>query len=57
MEEKSGFTEANLDKITGEKIKFFNLGNKNNFNYMLDKNLIVKINNSFKDELSLNNYL
>ena len=57
MEEKTGFTEANLDKITGEKIRFFNLGNKNNFNHMLDKNLIVKINNSFKDELSLNNYL
>jgi len=46
MEEKTGFTEANLDKITGEKIRFFNLGNKNNFNHMLDKNLIVKINNS-----------
>ncbi len=57
MEEKTGFVEANSIKITGKKIRFFNLGNKNNYNHILDKNLVVKINNSFKDDLLLNNYL
>ena len=57
MEEKLGFVEANSIKKTKKKIRFFNLGKKNDYNNMLDKNYIVKINNKFKDELLLNNYL
>ena len=57
MEEKLGFVEANSIKKTKKKIRFFNLGKKNDYNNMLDKNYIVKINNKFKDLLLINNYL
>ena len=56
MEDDEGFEETKVNEKTGEKIKFFYLGNKNNYIDILDKNLIVKINNSFKNELISNNY-
>lgn len=57
MEDKIGFQEARINKKNGKKIKFFYLGNKNNYTNILDKELIIKINNSFKNDLILNNYL
>ena len=40
----------------GKKIKFFNLGFKNNWQSLLPKDMIEKFNNSLKKELSELNY-
>ena len=56
MEDQKGFDEARINEKTGKKIKFFFLGNKNNFINNLDEELIIKINNSFKNDLKSNNY-
>ena len=56
MEDQKGFDEARINEKTGKRIKFFFLGNKNNFINNLDEELIIKINNSFKNDLKSNNY-
>ncbi len=57
MEKKVGFEESVMSKITKKKIKFFNLGTKNNWKTLLDKNLIKKIETNFKDEMNELGYL
>ena len=40
-----------------KKIKFFNLGKKNNWETLLDKKLIRKIESHFKNEMTELGYL
>ena len=47
MENEEGFAEAIVNKKTGKKINFFNLGIKNNYKNLLDNNLKNRINNDF----------
>ncbi len=57
MEEEKGFDESMLDKKTGNKITFFNLGEKNNFRDILEKNLIDEMNDYFKYQLKKYEYI
>jgi len=56
LEKEIGFDEAVLDRSKNKKIKFFNLGKKNNFNSLLNKDLIDKINILFQEQLRKYNY-
>ena len=57
MEEKKGFNESVTSPKTKKKIKFFNLGQKNNWKELLDSKNIKKIENAFKNEMIDLNYL
>tara|TARA_Y100001970_G_scaffold256133_1_gene333546 strand:- start:1229 stop:2071 length:843 start_codon:yes stop_codon:yes gene_type:complete len=50
-EDIKGFPEAINKKGTNEKIKFFNLGNKNNYKVILNKKLLSQMNEIFKNEI------
>ena len=56
LEKEEGFREAILKKGTQEKIKFFNLGSKNNFQELLNKELIEKMNILYQDQLQKYDY-
>ena len=47
MENDHGFAEAMNKKGTNKKIKFFNLGQKNNYKNLLSQDLIIKMNEFF----------
>jgi hypothetical protein len=51
-----GFPEARLDEKTKDKIKFFNLGKKNNWKIILPEDIKYKIINKFKTDLKKLNY-
>ena len=51
METKVVFRESMIDKETGKKRPFFNLGPKNDWKKILDKNSIDKLNDHFKKNL------
>ena len=51
LEEENGFPEAMTKKNLREKIKFFNLGKRNNYKKILEEDLINKMNNLFQEEL------
>ncbi len=57
MEEQKGFDESMIDKKTGSRIAFFNLGEKNNFKNILDKNLVDEMNDYFKYQLKKYKYI
>ena len=57
MEKNEGFQESAISSKTMKRIKFFNLGKKNNWKTLLDKKLIRKIENHFKNEMSELGYL
>ena len=57
MEKKEGFQEAIISSKTKKKIRFFNLGEKNDWNKLLDKKIIRKIESNFKNEMSELGYL
>ena len=57
MEEQKGFDESMVDKKTGNKITFFNLGEKNNFKDILEKDLIDEMNDYFKYQLKKYKYI
>ena len=57
MESELGFSESMTDKKTGKKIKFFNLGEKNDWRKSLDINLQKKLQKSFEKEMLELNYL
>ena len=57
MEEQSGFDESMIDKKTGNKITFFNLGEKNNFKNILEKNLVDEMSDYFKYQLKKYKYI
>ena len=51
LENKNGFSEAITSKKNNKKIPFFNLGPKNDWRKILDKNSIDKLNDHFKKNL------
>ena len=57
MEKKQGFHESAISSKTKKKIKFFNLGKKNNWQKLLNKKLARKIENRFKNEMRELGYL
>ena len=57
MEKKQGFPESIISHKTNKKIKFFNLGKNNDWKKILHKEIINKINNAFKSEMSELDYL
>jgi len=57
MEREKGFDESVVDKKTGDKIAFFNLGEKNNFKDILEKDLINEMNDYFKYQLKKYKYI
>jgi len=57
LEEEKGFFESKIDKKTGKKIPFFNLGEKNNWKKMINAEIRKKIENSFKKEMIELDYL
>ena len=57
IETKEGFHESATSSKTMKKIKFFNLGKKNNWKNLLDKKIVKKIESRFKNEMSELGYL
>ena len=57
LEETKGFVESKIDKKTGAKIPFFNLGPKNDWKKLLDPKIRKKIEDVFKKEMIELNYL
>jgi len=57
LEKEVGFNESKVDKKTGKKINFFNLGKKNDWKKMIAPNIKEKIENSFKVEMKELGYL
>ena len=56
-EMKRGFSEAVFDRVDkNKKVPFFNLGPKNNWKKILDKDLIKKIDEVFEKYLKELNY-
>ena len=56
-EKNEGFEEAEIDKNTGKKNYFFNLGPKNDFNTLLDQNISKEIENKFHSEMKKLGYI
>ena len=56
-EEKEGFSEAVMSKKEKKKISFFNLGPKNDWTKILDKNLTEKIEQAFEESMKDLNYI
>tara|TARA_Y200000002_G_C22522125_1_gene596000 strand:+ start:27 stop:866 length:840 start_codon:yes stop_codon:yes gene_type:complete len=57
IEQSEGFIESVIDKKTGQKKKFFNMGPKNDWKNHLDKNIKDEIENNFREEMKELNYL
>ena len=56
LEKTKGFNEAVLKKGSKEKIKFFNMGKKNDYRKLLSNKLIKEMNIIYKDQLKKYNY-
>ena len=57
MESKQGFYESVTSPQSKNKIKFFNLGKKNNWKKLLDVKMIKKIDSKFEKEMKELQYL
>ena len=57
LEKKEGFDESAISSKTKKKIKFFHMGEKNNWNVLLNNNLVKKIESHFKNEMLELGYL
>ena len=57
LEENKGFFEEKKNLKTGKKITFFNLGPKNDWKKLLNKEIIKKIETAFKKEMLELGYL
>ena len=57
LESQKGFDESMIDKKTGKKIKFFNLGEKTNWQSTLEPNLQNKIEEAFGKEMKELGYI
>ena len=57
LEQEEGFFESKIDKKTGKKIPFFNLGEKNDWNKILNKEIKKKIETAFQKEMRELGYL
>ena len=55
-EENGEFNENAISLKTNEKVKFFNMGYKNNWNKILPQELKIKLNDKFKDDISYLRY-
>jgi len=51
MEEREGFRESLTSKDGKNKIKFFNLGKKNNWKNILNKEIVKKLETEFEEEM------
>ena len=56
QEKRNGFRESPVDKF-GNSIKFFNLGNKNNWKQLAETEIASKLEENFKDEMKELGYL
>jgi len=56
-EKEDKFFENKINKKTGKKVSFFNLGKKNDWKKMLDPKIKEKIENVFKEEMKELGYL
>ena len=57
LEATGNFVESKKDKKTGENIKFFNMGVKNDWKKLLDDNIKEKLERELVDEMKELNYL
>ena len=57
LENKIGFDESMINKKTGKKVKFFNLGKKNNWQSLLEPKLQNKIQEAFEKEMKELGYI
>ncbi len=57
LEKEKGFEEAAYNKNTNERIKFFNLGQKNQWTKILDNKIVKEIEIKFEKEMKKLNYL
>ena len=57
LELKESFVEAKKDKQTGENIKFFNMGIKNDWKKLLDKKIKGNLEKELENEMKELNYL
>ena len=57
LEEEKGFIESGIEKKTGKKIPFFNMGKKNNWKKILDIKIKNKLETSFVKEMKEIGYL
>tara|TARA_B100001109_G_C18836795_1_gene462372 strand:- start:357 stop:1202 length:846 start_codon:yes stop_codon:yes gene_type:complete len=56
LEKDKGFPESVMKKEEDKKIKFFNLGPKNDFKHILNKETIEEMNSLYKEQLKEFNY-
>ena len=57
LEKDAGFFESKINKKTGKKISFFNLGKKNDWKKLIDPTIKEKVENAFKEEMEELGYL
>ncbi len=57
MENENGFEEAIISQKTNKKLKFFNLGQGNDWKKLLDSKIRKKVEENFKKEMKELNYL
>ena len=57
LEKEKGFIESKIDKKTGKKIPFFNLGENNKWENSLNSEIVKKIENTFEKEMLELGYL
>ena len=57
LEAKGLFDESAKNKKTGQVKNFFNLGKKNNWKHMLDKNILNELEKNFKKEMKELGYI
>ena len=57
LEEEVGFNESKINKKTGKKISFFNLGKKNDWKEIITPVIREKIEKAFKEEMEELGYL
>jgi hypothetical protein len=57
LEKEVGFNESKINKKTGKKITFFNLGKKNDWKELITSTTKEKIENAFKEEMEELGYL
>ena len=57
LEESKGFSESVIDPNSGNRKKFFNLGPKNDWNKILNKQISDEIEQKFQNEMTELGYL
>ena len=57
IEKEQNFEESVISTKTSKKVKFFNLGKDNDWRKLLDKSMVLKIEEKFKKEMNELNYI